>query len=49
MIRTGVMAGGSGARLWLLSGGEDPKQFLDLIGEGTMLQSTITHLVGLDI
>lgn len=49
MISAGVMAGGSGARLWLLSGGKDPKQSLDLIGEATRLQSTITHLMGLDI
>ncbi|MCP5325088.1 MAG: mannose-1-phosphate guanylyltransferase/mannose-6-phosphate isomerase [Oceanospirillaceae bacterium] len=35
-----VMAGGSGTRLWPLSRGLYPKQFLPLLGEQTMLQQT---------
>ncbi len=34
------MAGGSGTRLWPLSRGAYPKQFLKLVGETTMLQQT---------
>lgn len=34
------MAGGSGTRLWPLSRGMYPKQFLPLMGEDTMLQQT---------
>ena len=35
-----IMAGGSGTRLWPLSRGMYPKQFLPLVGEETMLQQT---------
>lgn len=35
-----IMAGGSGTRLWPLSRGSYPKQFLKLVGETTMLQQT---------
>jgi len=35
-----IMAGGSGTRLWPLSRGSYPKQFLKLIGDSTMLQQT---------
>lgn len=35
-----IMAGGSGTRLWPLSRGSYPKQFLKLVGESTMLQQT---------
>jgi mannose-1-phosphate guanylyltransferase/mannose-6-phosphate isomerase len=35
-----IMAGGSGTRLWPLSRGMYPKQFLPLVGEQTMLQQT---------
>jgi mannose-1-phosphate guanylyltransferase len=35
-----IMAGGSGTRLWPLSRGAYPKQFLKLVGETTMLQQT---------
>jgi mannose-1-phosphate guanylyltransferase len=41
------MAGGSGTRLWPLSRGNYPKQFLTLAGEHTMLQSTLHRLNGL--
>lgn len=41
------MAGGSGTRFWPLSTPNEPKQFLDLTGEGTMLQLTVRRLKGL--
>ena len=41
------MAGGSGSRLWPLSRGAYPKQFLRLCGEHTMLQETLRRLHGL--
>ncbi|MDO2948068.1 mannose-1-phosphate guanylyltransferase/mannose-6-phosphate isomerase [Aeromonas simiae] len=42
-----IMAGGSGSRLWPLSRGAYPKQFLRLCGEHTMLQETLRRLHGL--
>ena len=39
-----VLAGGSGSRLWPLSRQTRPKQFLSLIGEGSMLQQTLERL-----
>ncbi|KDC54832.1 mannose-1-phosphate guanylyltransferase/mannose-6-phosphate isomerase [Pseudoalteromonas sp. S3431] len=42
-----IMAGGSGTRLWPLSRGNYPKQFLSLSGEHTMLQDTLSRLNGL--
>ncbi|MDC9522782.1 mannose-1-phosphate guanylyltransferase/mannose-6-phosphate isomerase [Pseudoalteromonas sp. Angola-31] len=42
-----IMAGGSGTRLWPLSRGNYPKQFLTLSGDYTMLQSTLNRLDGL--
>ena len=42
-----VLAGGSGTRLWPLSRELYPKQFLKLAGEQSLLQSTLTRLVGL--
>ena len=44
-----VMAGGSGSRLWPLSRAAYPKQFLSLLGDDTMLQSTVKRLDGLNI
>ena len=41
------MAGGTGSRLWPLSRGLMPKQFLTLDGELTMLQATVERLQGL--
>lgn len=43
-----IMAGGSGTRLWPLSRGNYPKQFLTLSGNHSMLQHTITRLKGLE-
>ncbi len=39
-----VMAGGSGTRLWPLSRKLFPKQFLSLMGEGSMFQETLARL-----
>ncbi|MHB9145047.1 MAG: mannose-1-phosphate guanylyltransferase [Symbiobacteriia bacterium] len=39
-----VMAGGRGERFWPLSTPERPKQFLDLTGNGTLLQQTVVRL-----
>lgn len=39
-----IMAGGKGTRFWPLSTEEKPKQFLNLIGEETMLQMTINRI-----
>ena len=36
-----VMSGGIGSRLWPLSREDNPKQFHDLAGEGSMLMSTV--------
>lgn len=48
MIQPVIMAGGSGSRLWPLSRGLYPKQFLALHGDKTMLQQTITRLNGVE-
>ena len=47
MIKTVVMAGGSGSRLWPLSRSLYPKQFLPLADEKTMLQATLSRVEGL--
>ena len=49
MIKSVIMAGGSGTRLWPISRAAHPKQFLSLHGDDTMLQATIKRLDGLDI
>ncbi len=42
------MSGGSGSRLWPQSRALNPKQFLPLVNEQTMLQNTVARLDGLD-
>lgn len=42
-----ILSGGSGSRLWPLSRGLFPKQFLPLVGETTMLQATLARLDGI--
>ena len=44
-----IIAGGSGSRLWPASRSALPKQFLNIHGPDTMLQSTIKRISGLDI
>lgn len=39
-----IMAGGKGERFWPLSTEEKPKQFLNLLGEESMIQSTVNRL-----
>jgi len=48
MITPVVMAGGTGSRLWPLSRSMYPKQFLNIVGEQTMIQDTVTRLNNLD-
>ncbi|MCK5356336.1 MAG: mannose-1-phosphate guanylyltransferase/mannose-6-phosphate isomerase, partial [Methyloprofundus sp.] len=43
-----ILSGGSGTRLWPLSRGQHPKQFLSLVSEHTMLQETILRLQGVE-
>ena len=42
-----ILAGGSGTRFWPLSRNRQPKQLLDLFGDGTLLEQTISRLEGL--
>ena len=42
-----VLSGGSGTRLWPLSREKYPKQLLPLIGEDSLLQSTVRRMEGL--
>lgn len=42
-----ILAGGTGERFWPLSRRENPKQFLPLFGQRTMLQLTMDKLKGL--
>lgn len=43
-----ILAGGSGTRLWPLSRGVHPKQFIDLVDDKSMLQNTALRLAGLE-
>jgi len=43
-----ILLGGSGSRLWPVSRKNYPKQFLTLIGDQTMLQTTLSRLQGID-
>jgi mannose-1-phosphate guanylyltransferase len=47
-ITSVILSGGSGVRLWPLSRKQNPKQYLPLVGNNTMLQETILRLNGLD-
>lgn len=42
-----ILSGGSGTRLWPLSRGQYPKQFLPLVSDHTMVQETLLRLNGL--
>lgn len=41
-----ILAGGSGTRFWPLSRRRRPKQLLELLGRGTLLERTVTRLKG---
>jgi mannose-1-phosphate guanylyltransferase len=41
-----IMAGGGGTRLWPLSRPETPKPFLPLLGDASLLQRTVSRIVG---
>ncbi len=43
-----ILSGGSGTRLWSLSRGQYPKQFLPLVSKHTLLQDTLLRLSGLE-
>lgn len=47
MLHAVIMAGGSGTRFWPASRKRTPKQLLRLVGERTMIQSTVDRLAGL--
>ena len=44
-----ILSGGAGTRLWPLSWGEHPKQFLSLVSDRTMIQETLLRLKGLEL
>lgn len=44
-----ILSGGAGTRLWPLSWGNHPKQFLSLVSEKTMIQETVLRLKGIDV
>ena len=44
MLHAVIMAGGIGARFWPLSRRRRPKQLLDLLGEGTLLDQTMQRI-----
>ncbi len=43
-----ILLGGSGTRLWPISRKNHPKQFLNLMGDQTLLQATLSRLEGLE-
>ena len=43
-----ILSGGSGTRLWPLSREFYPKQFLNLLGENSMFQLTLSRLDQID-
>ena len=43
-----ILSGGSGTRLWPLSREFYPKQFLNLLGENSMFQLTLSRLDQMD-
>ena len=44
-----IIAGGSGTRLWPVSRSSFPKQFIEMVGDKSMLQSTFERLDGLNV
>ncbi len=48
-LRPVLLVGGTGTRLWPLSRGSYPKQFLPLRGDLSPLQATCERVKGLDV
>jgi mannose-1-phosphate guanylyltransferase / mannose-6-phosphate isomerase len=46
MIRPVILSGGGGTRLWPLSRAGNPKQFLPLLGDDSLLQATVQRCQG---
>ena len=44
-----ILSGGAGTRLWPLSWGDHPKQFLPLVSERTLIQETLLRVKGLKL
>ena len=44
-----IMAGGKGTRLWPLSRATAPKQFIQLVGEQTLFQATLSRVSDVDL
>lgn len=44
MLHAVIMAGGAGTRFWPASRRDEPKQLLDLAGEKSMIQATVSRL-----
>lgn len=47
MVYAVIMAGGIGSRFWPQSRKDNPKQFLEVFGESTLIQNTVARLQGL--
>lgn len=47
MIHAVIMAGGIGSRFWPQSRQRRPKQFLEVVGNGTLIQNTVARLQGI--
>ncbi|MFT4604241.1 MAG: mannose-1-phosphate guanylyltransferase [Rhodothermales bacterium] len=47
MTHAVIMAGGIGARFWPRSRKAQPKQFLNVFGDGTLIQNTLARLQGI--
>lgn len=47
MIHAVIMAGGIGSRFWPRSRRSNPKQFLSIVGQNTLIQSTVARLQGI--
>ncbi|HDZ27389.1 MAG TPA: hypothetical protein ENH65_12870, partial [Candidatus Aminicenantes bacterium] len=44
-IRAVIMAGGAGTRFWPLSRKKNPKQFLPIVSDKTMIEETVHRLL----
>lgn len=47
MIHAVIMAGGIGSRFWPRSRRTNPKQFLSIVGQNTLIQATVARLQGI--